>query len=150
MSTLTDTQGWISGGYNLISGKVKGPGKSDLGEVSGMWSGAIDFTDKETGKKQTLFDASGSTSVAKSVLPENEQEENESRRLWSKLTQAIKLQDQTAAQAAKSEVEELQRELRSQRETKGEPAPESRFFKPVGDKWMPRLDVDKWVTPKQS
>jgi hypothetical protein len=136
-------QGWISGGYNLIAGKVKGPNKVDLGDVSGMWSGAIDFTDKETGKKTTLFDAAVSSSVAKSVLPEADQEEYESRKLWSKLTDAIKLQDMNAAQEAKSAVEDRQRKLRSEREVNGEAAPESRFFKPVGEKWMPRLDVDK-------
>jgi len=108
-----------------------------------MWSGAIEFTDKETGKTQTLFDAAGANSVAKSVLPEDQQEEYESRRLWTRLTEAIKLADMNAAQAAKSAVEEHQRELRHKREASGEAAPESRFFKPVGEKWMPRLDVDK-------
>lgn len=50
-----------------------------------------------------------------------------------------------AAQAAKTEVEEHQRHLRAERERKGEPAPEPRFFKPVGEKWFPKLDIDKWV-----
>jgi hypothetical protein len=108
-----------------------------------MWSGAIEFSDKETGKKTTFFDAADATSVAKSVLPEADQEEYESRRLWAPLTEAIKFSDMNAAQAAKSAVEEHQRELRSKREATGEAAPESRFFKPVGEKWMPRMDVDK-------
>lgn len=99
--------------------------------------------DKETGKTEKLFDAADATSVAKSVLPEGEQEEYESRRLWAKLTEAIKYSDMNAAQAAKTAVEERQRELRSKREANGEAAPESRFFKAVGEKWMPRMDVDK-------
>ena len=48
----------------------------------------------------------------------------------------------TAATTAKSEVEDAQRELAKQREASGEPAPEARFFMPVGDKWMPKIDVD--------
>lgn len=64
-------------------------------------------------------------------------------RLWSKLTPAIKNADMNAAQAAKSEVEDHQRALRAEREEKGEPAPQPRFFKPVGDKWFPKLDIDK-------
>lgn len=48
-----------------------------------------------------------------------------------------------AAQAAKSAVEDRQRELRQQRAERGEPAPTPRFFVPVGDKFMPKLDVDK-------
>lgn len=136
-----NAQGWISGGYNQIGGKVNGP-KGPVGDVSGMWSANIDFTDKATGKKTTVFNADTADSVAKSVLPESEQEPLESRRLWRKLTQAIKLQDMNAAQAAKSEVEDAQRQLRADREAKGEPAPQPRFFTQVGDKWFPKLDID--------
>ncbi|KLT38849.1 hypothetical protein CC85DRAFT_289140 [Cutaneotrichosporon oleaginosum] len=136
------TKGWVSGGYNLISGKVTGPGGKLEGEINGMWSGTIDFNPKG-GKKSTLFDASKSKAVAKAVLPESMQEENESRRLWAKLTDAIKAADMNAAQAAKSAVEDRQRELRQQRAERGEPAPTPRFFVPVGDKFMPKLDVDK-------
>lgn len=53
-------------------------------------------------------------------------------RLWSKLTAAIKLSDMVAAQEAKSEVEEHQRTLRSEREATGEPAPGPHYFRPVG------------------
>lgn len=74
------TKGWISGGYNLIGGRVKGPGGRDLGELSGMWSGVMDFADKDTSKKAAIFDAHNSKTAPKSVLPEEEQEVNESRR----------------------------------------------------------------------
>lgn len=80
--------------------------------------------------------------MAKSVLPLDEQEPLESRRLWRKLTQAIKMQDQTAAQVAKSEVEDAQRALRAEREQRGEAPPEPRFFTPVGEHWYPKLDID--------
>lgn len=62
---------------------VKGPGKSDVGEVSGRWNSVIEYADKKSGKKGVLFDANTAKSVPKTVLPESEQEENESRRwVW--------------------------------------------------------------------
>lgn len=65
------------------------------------------------------------------------------RRLWANLTVAIKNADMNAAQVAKSTVEDRQRTLRQLRADSGAPAPTSRFFVPVGEKWMPKLDVDK-------
>ncbi|TYJ51801.1 hypothetical protein B9479_007617 [Cryptococcus floricola] len=135
-------KGWISGGYNVISGKVNGPGRADSGEVGGHWSSAIEYTDKKSKEKRVLFDPAKSRSAPKRVLPESEQEEFESRRLWSKLTDAIRTADMYAATAAKSVVEDHQRDLARKREAAGEQV-ESRFFKHVsGDKWMPKLDVD--------
>ena len=64
----------------MISGKVVGPGRSDIGEISGHWSSAIEFKDKETKEKKVLFDPSNSRVAPKKVLPESEQEEYESRR----------------------------------------------------------------------
>ena len=73
-------QGWISGGYNVIEGAVKGPGEVSLGTVSGHWSDVMEYTDKKTGKKRVLFNPHHSHVVPKNVLPESEQEEYESRR----------------------------------------------------------------------
>jgi hypothetical protein len=58
------------------------------------------------------------------------------------LTDAILSTDMHGATAAKSAVEDRQRELAKRREAAGE-VPSSRFFKHVeGDRWMPKLDVD--------
>lgn len=70
----------MSGGYNSIAGKVTGPGGKTEGEIAGMWSGTIDYTPKGGKQTTTMFDASKSKAVAKAVLPESMQEENESRR----------------------------------------------------------------------
>jgi len=59
------------------------------------------------------------------------------------LTDAIVAADMHGATAAKSAVEDRQRELAKQREASGEVA-KPRFFKHVeGDRWMPQLDVDQ-------
>ena len=119
----------------------------------------MEFSDKKTGKKSVMFDPARANVVPKSVLPESEQEEYESQRLvhlsdtsssingsrlWGKLTEAIKAADMHGATAAKSAVEDRQRELARRRGSAGEKAPESRFFVQVeGDRWMPKLRVDK-------
>ncbi|OCF37855.1 oxysterol-binding protein family [Kwoniella heveanensis BCC8398] len=143
-------KGWISGGYNVISGKVTGPGRTDVGDLSGHWSSAMEFTDKKTKEKKVVFDPARAKTAPKNVLPESEQEEYESRRLWSKLTDAIRTADMHGATAAKSAVEDHQRELVKKREAAGEGPPESRFFKHVaGDKWMPKLDVNNLPKDRQ-
>ncbi|WVN90231.1 uncharacterized protein L203_105467 [Cryptococcus depauperatus CBS 7841] len=136
-------KGWISGGYNVISGKVQGPAKTEVGDLSGHWSSAIEYTEKKSKEKRVLFDPIQAHSAPKRCLPESEQEEYESRRLWSKLTDAIRAADMHAATAAKSTVEDHQRELAKKREASGEAAWDQRFFKQVpGDKWMPKLNID--------
>ena len=64
--------------------------------------------------------------------------------LWAKLTDAIDRSDMHGATAAKNEVEERQREKARKREAAGEGLPPPRFFVQVeGDKWMPKIGVDK-------
>jgi hypothetical protein len=64
-------------------------------------------------------------------------------RLWAHLTEAIKKDDMHGATAAKSAVEDKQREKARQREASGQGHPEARFFRNVaGDRWMPKLDLD--------
>jgi transcriptional regulator NrdR family protein len=64
--------------------------------------------------------------VPKAVASDDQQEDYESRKLWSKLTQAIKDRDMEAATDAKTAVEDHQRQLAKEREGKGPWKP--RFF----------------------
>ena len=136
-------KGWISGGYNHIDGVVKSP-HGDAGTVSGHWSDIIEFSEKKGGPTRELFDPHKASTAPKNVIPESEQEEFESRRLWSKLTEAIRAADMHGATAAKTTVEDRQRELARQREAAGQGLPEPRFFRHVeGDRWMPKFDIDR-------
>jgi hypothetical protein len=72
-------QGWISGGYNAIHGPVKGPDNYHVGDINGHWHDVIEYSDKKKGKS-VMFDAKTAKNAPKSVLPEEQQEENESRR----------------------------------------------------------------------
>jgi len=149
------TKGFFSGTYNAISGKVR-RGHHDTGEVNGRWSHSMDFKSSK-GEKRVLFDAAkdGKNVFPKTVAPEEEQEPNESRRLWTKLTAAINAKDMDAATEAKSAVEEAQRDHRRTREEKGEQHV-PRFFELRNGQWLPKFTapedpdeciaaVQKWI-----
>lgn len=131
------TKGFFGGSYNAVGGKIKGP-KGDVGELSGHWHDMMELQRKGTKGRETLFDASTARVVQKAVSPEDQQAPNESRRLWTKVTAAIKAKDLEAATDAKSAIEEAQREAARQRDASGETF-KPRFFKPTGKngEWRP-------------
>jgi hypothetical protein len=137
------TKGFFSGIYNALSGRVR-RNSMDVGEVSGRWSHVMDFKSTKTGQRRILFDAvkDGQNVSPKWVPPEDEQEENESRRLWRELTLAIQLKDMEQATVSKTLVEDAQREQRRYMEEKGKKH-EPRFFKQRNGRWAPKLHVPK-------
>ncbi|KAI0055920.1 Oxysterol-binding protein [Artomyces pyxidatus] len=155
------TKGFFSGTYNAILGRVK-HGHNDVGEISGKWSGLMEFKSSKTGEKRPLFDVgkNGQKVAPKWVAPEDEQEPYESRRLWHDLTVAINAKDMEAATEAKTAVENAQRELRSRREEEGTQH-SSRFFRQQEGRWVPRLElpqdpkemvpaVQQWIWPPRA
>ncbi|KAK7041709.1 Oxysterol-binding protein OBPa [Paramarasmius palmivorus] len=137
------TKGFFSGTYNAIAGRIR-HNSTDVGEVSGRWSHVMNFQSAKTGTKRVLFDAvrDGQNICPKWVAPEDEQEPNESRRLWSKLTQAIIAKDMEAATDAKSKVEDAQREQRKRMEETGK-THVPRFFELKNGRWEPKLIIPK-------
>lgn len=96
-----------------------------------------------------MFDVGkdGAKLASKSVVPEDQQETNESRRLWKNLTEAIINKDMDGATDSKTVVEEAQRESRRKLEEKGEKHV-PRFFEEKNGGWVPKLE---YVTlPSQS
>ncbi|KIJ32061.1 hypothetical protein M422DRAFT_35992 [Sphaerobolus stellatus SS14] len=136
------TKGFFTGTYNHVSGKVKKNG-SEVGEVGGRWSHRMEYKENKTPKRRVLFDASSeqSKSTPKIVAPESEQEPNESRRLWSNLTVAILEKNMEKAQESKSAVEESQRELRRQREERGETHVPRFFEQDAEGRWLPKIQL---------
>jgi hypothetical protein len=103
----------------------------------------IHFSAFQSGKKRVLFDVmkDGSNVVTKQVPPEDQQEPNESRRLWRGLTRAIMSKDMEAATNAKTAVEDAQREERRRLEESGaKHVP--RFFQQRDGQWVPNLMYD--------
>lgn len=72
----------MGGQYNLMAGKIKKNGTTEIGSIDGRWSHQLDYKDSRTGKQRVLFNASQQkkSMVQKKVVPESEQEPNESRR----------------------------------------------------------------------
>ncbi|SCZ88971.1 BZ3500_MvSof-1268-A1-R1_Chr1-1g00865 [Microbotryum saponariae] len=138
------TKGFFSGTYNAIAGKIKGP-KGEIGEISGTWNEKMDIHRKGFKGKETLFDASTAKITQKVVAPEDKQSENESRRLWSKVTAAIKKSDLDAATDAKTVIEDAQREAVRRREEEGATF-KPRFFELTGEnEYRPifKVPIDK-------
>jgi hypothetical protein len=129
------------GTYNQITGSIKKTG-SEIGTIDGRWSHVMEYQNKKSTDKRLMFDAKAESAQAtpKQALPEEEQEPNESRRLWSKLTIAIKNSDMDAAGEAKSAVEDAQREsARKREEQKVKHIP--RFFKLEKNRWVPKQTI---------
>jgi len=102
----------------------------------------MDFKSAKTGQKRILFDAvkDGQNISPKWVLPDEEQELKESRRLWKDLTSAILNKDMEAATDAKSAVEDAQREQRKTMEESGQKHV-PRFFELREGRWEPRFTM---------
>lgn len=175
----TDDQGYFTGTYNGIVGKIKRISTGEiLYEISGKWSDELYITKKvcltgagtegeargqvllrqlcvtldksvvtidllrflcrflgfpcDQGNKETYFDAKTATIHPKIVAHEGDQEETESRRLWSGLTAALKTNNQSLATVEKSKVEDAQRAKSKLRQERGE-VHVPRYFEPNGD-----------------
>lgn len=98
--------------------------------MSGLWSDVMEISRKNK-PREVLFDAHKSVVAPKAVSSESEQQPNESRRLWSKVTAAIKAKDLDRATEAKSQIEDQQREQAREREARGESFV-PKYFKPTG------------------
>jgi hypothetical protein len=113
-------QGFFSGQWNTVVGKIKRESTGEvLFELSGQWSNEIYIKMSKASSKNTLFDVKESKIFPKTVIPESEQEPNESQRQWSALTAAIRKHDMDAATDAKSAVEDAQRHNAKVREDEG-------------------------------
>ncbi|KAF9651982.1 Oxysterol-binding protein [Thelephora ganbajun] len=135
------TKGFFSGVYNAIGGRVR-YGQTDIGEIGGRWSHVMEYKSTRTNQKRVLFDVGkeGDKLASKIVVSEDQQESNESRRLWKSLTEAIVNKDMDGATTSKTAVEEAQRENRRKLEEKGEKHA-SRFFEERNGGWVPQLEI---------
>lgn len=142
------TKGFFSGIYNAIGGRVR-RGQTEIGEIGGRWSHVMDFKSAKTNQRRVLFDVAkdGAKLASKSVVPEDQQEPNESRRLWRSLTEAIVSKDMDGATTSKTAVEEVQREQRKKLEEKGDKHL-PRFFEEKNGSWVPKLEIPTQPTPE--
>ncbi|KAI9474839.1 hypothetical protein BDB00DRAFT_860179 [Zychaea mexicana] len=122
------TKGFFSGQYNVVTGKIKNEATGQvLKEISGTWSNELFISPPKSSKKQSLFDVKKSMIHPMIVEHEHRQEDQESRRLWAKVTDAIKRQDMDVATDEKMSIEDRQRAEAKERQ-KQDNQFESRYF----------------------
>eukprot|EP01098_Paradermamoeba_levis_P000261 TRINITY_DN10268_c0_g1_i1.p1 TRINITY_DN10268_c0_g1~~TRINITY_DN10268_c0_g1_i1.p1 ORF type:complete len:174 (-),score=43.94 TRINITY_DN10268_c0_g1_i1:155-676(-) len=112
----------IGGEYNIIEGKIKDK-KGVISRISGKWDSTIFLKHLEgnhlklqpTSKMVFWEPKEAPPQVPKIVDPIEEQNEFESRRLWSRVSNAIRANNQNEATEAKFLLEEGQRERQKNR-----------------------------------
>ncbi|KAI8888672.1 Oxysterol-binding protein [Backusella circina FSU 941] len=105
---------WFGGDYNLIKGSLF-MNSDQYATLSGKWSGQSFYTVSDSTKK-LLFDADTEPMAKRVTAPVKEQKENESHRIWGKVTEALKEKNYQLANIEKSKIEEWQRRIRKERE----------------------------------
>ncbi|KAJ8664063.1 hypothetical protein O0I10_000341 [Lichtheimia ornata] len=129
------TKGFFSGQWNSVVGKIKKESTQEvLCEITGQWTNELHIKNNKTGVKELLFDVKTAQIHPKEVAPEEEQDEYESRQLWSKLTSAIRSRDMDGATNEKTLVEDRQRQKAKSREERGETW-KPRFFNEANDEY---------------
>jgi len=79
-STLATQKGYFTGTYNALTGSVK-KGGEELYKISGKWSDEMHLQSTKAKKQEVFFDATKAKVMKKTVPPETDQTEFESRRL---------------------------------------------------------------------
>ncbi|KAL1915540.1 uncharacterized protein VTP21DRAFT_6664 [Calcarisporiella thermophila] len=104
------TKGFFSGTYNTIIGKIKRESTGEtLYEISGTWSDSMFIRKYKSNDNKLLVNVHDHKVQPKIVAPEADQEERESRKLWSKVTKALLSRDIDLATDEKTTIEERQR-----------------------------------------
>ncbi|KAJ3411698.1 hypothetical protein HDV05_001808 [Chytridiales sp. JEL 0842] len=113
------------------------PEKDVVATIRGSWNGQV-FVTLVNQKEKMLFDMSTSSVAEKLTTPIEEQEPNESKRLWKDVTTAILSKDFSLATTLKRQIEDEQR--KKAQESK-EPY-QSRFFEFEGGA-VPLAELEK-------
>lgn len=134
-----------SNSYNSLTGKILRANKVTH-TLDGHWDKKINIVDKRTDEKSVLWevtDSVRSSRLKRYTVAVKDQEERESVKLWSKVTEALSASDQTNATAEKSRLEDMQRQ--EARDRKGTFVPQSFEFKSELSDWVYRWQDDrKW------
>ena len=115
--------------------------KKPLVKIDGEWNGRM-MAKWATGRNEVFIDVPNMPTWPKSVKPVAEQGRFESRRLWKNVTYGLKAGDIEAATAAKSALEQRQRDEAAERKEKGE-AWETKLFQPIGENWQFMTPLEK-------
>ncbi|XP_045788974.1 oxysterol-binding protein-related protein 4C-like isoform X3 [Trifolium pratense] len=116
----------LGGNHKVIKGKIFDSSSSKaLYELDGQWDRTIKLKDRINGEVRVIYDATKGNSGLLILKNEESVWPTESLHVWGELSQAIMRKDWDKAREAKQAVEERQRKLMRERESKGE-------------KWIPK------------
>ncbi|AES65297.2 putative oxysterol-binding protein [Medicago truncatula] len=141
----------FGGNRRLIKGKIIDSLTSKvLFRVNGHWDSTVTLKDTSNGEERVIYDAkevisrlqAPTVKDAESVWP------TESALIWSSLSQAILSKDWEKAREAKKIVEQKQREVSRERESKGETwVPKHFILSQSKEGSWDCLPIQKWVPP---
>lgn len=117
------------------------PSKLVVAELEGCWMKQIRYRRKGDKEWKTLIDLDQLALIPKSVRPLEEQDEQESRRLWDPVTQNLLGKNWGEATKQKQVIEQLQRDKAAKRKA-DEVEFVPRFFVPEFDDGRPRLSEE--------
>ncbi|KAL7318434.1 Oxysterol-binding protein 4 [Mucor circinelloides] len=126
------SRGWISGEKNHFKCLVRKnkDHKDYLYKVEGQWSGKSTITDYKTKVSKPFLDINILKAAAAKVKPLEKMGEMETRRIWQKVSEAIRANDTVLAAKEKSVIENKQRAEKKEREEEGVQ------WEPVYFKWV--------------
>lgn len=135
-SVTFHTKPFYGGKLHRVTGEVKNTSSGKvICKVNGEWNGQIEMTFTSHQEEPKIIDTEALQVYRKRICPQSKQEEFESRRLWHRVTHALKTDDIDSATSAKHELEERQRkEARERKETGVEW--KTKLFHRHGDGWM--------------
>ncbi|CEG72427.1 hypothetical protein RMATCC62417_07988 [Rhizopus microsporus] len=108
------TKGWISGEVHHFKATITHETLATPTIIEGQWTGKSTLTkDKKT---QDFLELTTMERPQQIVKPVDEQGELESRRVWRKVSEALRAGDYATASAEKSAIENQQRALRKERQ----------------------------------
>ncbi|KAJ2749946.1 Oxysterol-binding protein 4, partial [Coemansia nantahalensis] len=123
------TKPWLYGEYHKFDGRIfrdaaaalvpDGPGQEQLFTMKGKWVAESASVNLRTGEEQPLFDVQAQPAADICIRPVDEQSELESRRVWRRVSEALRAGNYDAASREKTAIEEEQRALRRQRAEAG-------------------------------
>ncbi|CAF4060965.1 unnamed protein product [Rotaria sordida] len=112
------TKPFYNGKKHQIIGTLFGPDKKEFCKIDGEWNGVMNAKYIDSKISEVFFDTKKTAVIKKIVRPIAEQGEYESRRLWKDVTYYLKSKQLDKATAAKTFLEQRQREEAKERNEK--------------------------------
>ncbi|OBZ90195.1 Protein KES1 [Choanephora cucurbitarum] len=117
------SRGWISGTRNYFKCYIRrnsgGNSKEYLYKIEGQWSGKSTITKYGSKTAEPFLDVTELTPAPMHVKEIEEQDEMESRRIWQKVSEAIRANDTNLAGVEKAKIENQKREEKAARQAAG-------------------------------